>query len=165
VDNLRSFITHASISRSTHSKSYRDSDSGDGIITENKKIIKLLRRQTPSPPVVGDGMFSRATDPRRCVIPDCDAPDPAGRVYEPDWLRFTTPYKEDTGLPRKCQRYAARTSPGNRTRCAPQGFDGNAMIPCDGHWVFEDPENTVGTEVSTDVGRARDRDRGSAVIR
>lgn len=85
----------------------------------------------------------------RCEIPDCDSPDPAARTYQPDWLRFTTPYRDDTGLPKKCERYV---SVGNGSRCELDKFaddddGGNATERCGGPWVFEDAENTVGTEV------------------
>lgn len=85
----------------------------------------------------------------RCEIPGCDSSNPADRVYEPDWLPFTTPYKRDTGLPYPCKRYAMKAYPVNGTRCAPDEFDKNTVERCYGHWVFEDRENTVGTEVCT----------------
>lgn len=87
---------------------------------------------------------------RRCEVPACDPPDPADRVYEPDWLRFTTPYRSDAGVPRSCERYAAVAAAVNGTRCAPDGFDdGNATERCLDGWVFESRENTIGTEVRT----------------
>lgn len=83
----------------------------------------------------------------RCKIPECDGPDPAGQVYEPEWLRFTIPYKHDTDTPRKCQRYALLSAPMNGTKCASSEFDANTTELCDNGWVFEDRENTIGTEV------------------
>ncbi|XP_025418680.1 solute carrier family 22 member 5-like, partial [Sipha flava] len=86
----------------------------------------------------------------RCEIPECDSPNPAEQTYETPWLRYTTPFKEDGRLPKKCLRYAALSGPvassSNGTRCAPGEFDVNATEACYGRWVFEDPETTVGTE-------------------
>lgn len=91
----------------------------------------------------------------RCVIPECDPSEPAKRIYEPDWLEFTTPHRHDSGTPEKCQRYnvARDVGGGGRAGCSPDGFDRNATQWCRDDWVFEDPENTIGTEV-------RDHDRG-----
>lgn len=89
----------------------------------------------------------------RCVIPECDPSEPAERIYEPDWLKFTTPHRHDSGLPRKCQRYAVvMEDVGGQARCSPDKFDRNTTQWCRGSWVFEDAENTIGTEV-------RDHDR------
>jgi len=81
----------------------------------------------------------------RCAILGCDSPDLAERTYEPEWLRFTTPYREDTGLPRKCQRYSR--NPANSSGCGQSDFNRNTMELCHDGWVFEDNENTIGTEV------------------
>ncbi|VVC31716.1 Hypothetical protein CINCED_3A018320 [Cinara cedri] len=82
----------------------------------------------------------------RCVIPECDPVNPTDRTYEPDWLRFTTPYKADTELPNKCKRYALRRTGNNGTLCAPEEFDRSEIDKCWGNWVFEEPVNTIGTE-------------------
>lgn len=81
------------------------------------------------------------------MIPECDVPNVVERIYDPDWLRFTTPYRDDIRSPRKCQRYAVKTHQGNRTRCVLSEFDGNRTELCHDGWVFENPENTIGTEV------------------
>lgn len=95
-------------------------------------------------------------------MPGCDAPDPAKRIYEPDWLQFTTPYREDTGQPRKCQRYGVTAEltvnllmaaehqrlVNDTPQCTVNEFDRNTTAWCNG-WVFENPENTIGTEVPT----------------
>lgn len=89
----------------------------------------------------------------RCEIPECDSPNPAEQTYDAAWLRYTTPFKEDGRLPKKCQRYAALSGPttnSNGTRCAAGEFDVNATETCYGRWVFEDPETTIGTEVRSD---------------
>lgn len=85
----------------------------------------------------------------RCEIPECDSPNPAEQTYQTEWLGFTTPFKEDGRLPRKCQRYAPLSGPmgSNGTRCARSEFDVNTTEKCYGRWVFEDQENTIGTEV------------------
>jgi len=84
----------------------------------------------------------------RCEIPECDGPNPEGRTYEPKWLRFTTPYRNDTNQPRKCLRYAALSGPlTNGTHCSSSGFNQSATEWCRSNWVFEDFENTIGKEV------------------
>ncbi|XP_025421099.1 solute carrier family 22 member 21-like isoform X2 [Sipha flava] len=83
----------------------------------------------------------------RCEIPECDPLAQAERTYQPDWLRYTTPFREDTGLPKKCLRYATVTDrSGNGTQCAPDIFDGQVTEHCGDQWVFENYENTIGTE-------------------
>ncbi|XP_027842262.1 solute carrier family 22 member 21-like [Aphis gossypii] len=81
----------------------------------------------------------------RCKIPECDKEE---STYEPEWLRFTMPYKNDTNQPRKCQRYAALSGPlVNGTRCSSDGFNVSVVEWCyDNGWVFEDFEETIGTE-------------------
>lgn len=37
---------------------------------------------------------------------------------------------------------------GNHTRCESGDFDKNTMEWCQDNWVFEDPEKTIGIEVS-----------------
>lgn len=83
----------------------------------------------------------------RCEIPECDGPNLEGRTYEPKWLRFTTPYRNDTNQPRKCLRYAVLSGPLiNGTRCSSGGFNESATEWCRNNWVFEDFENTIGKE-------------------
>ncbi|VVC40729.1 Hypothetical protein CINCED_3A009126 [Cinara cedri] len=82
----------------------------------------------------------------RCEIPECEGTDPIKQIYDQEWLRFTTPYKEDTQLPCKCQRYVALSAPVNGTQCAASAFNINITEACFGRWVFEEPENTIGTE-------------------
>ncbi|XP_025207596.1 solute carrier family 22 member 21-like [Melanaphis sacchari] len=83
----------------------------------------------------------------RCEIPECDAPNSKERTYQPEWLQFTMPYRNDTKQPRKCQRYAALSGPlVNGTRCSSSGFNNDAIEWCRDSWVFEDFENTIGTE-------------------
>ncbi|KAL5236445.1 hypothetical protein ACI65C_003855 [Semiaphis heraclei] len=84
----------------------------------------------------------------RCEIPECDSPNPEGRTYEPEWLRFAAPYRNDTNQPRKCLRYAALSGPlVNGTQCLSDGFNYSSTEVCrDGNWVFEDLENTIGKE-------------------
>ncbi|VVC31714.1 Hypothetical protein CINCED_3A024130 [Cinara cedri] len=83
----------------------------------------------------------------RCEIPECDSLDRAKWIYEPDWLRFTTPYRSDTGKPQKCQRFARNHSSGTNTNlCERSEFDETATESCRDRWVFEDYENTIGTE-------------------
>ncbi|XP_060853178.1 solute carrier family 22 member 4-like [Rhopalosiphum padi] len=84
----------------------------------------------------------------RCEIPECDTPHPEGRTYEPKWLRYAIPYRNDTNQPRKCQRYAALSGPSvNSTRCSSGEFNDSTIEWCrDSDWVFEDFENTIGTE-------------------
>lgn len=88
----------------------------------------------------------------RCGIPECDPVNPAEQIYEPNWLQFTTPYKGDMERPQKCQRYAALTGSklvnGMQSRCEASYFDKNKTEHCS-NWVFDDYENTIGTEVST----------------
>lgn len=89
----------------------------------------------------------RRFQPRhRCEIPGCDSPDTTEKIYEPDWLRFTTPYRPDTGRPQKCQRYA-RVSVNGTGRCEPSEFNKTAWESCRDRWVFEDNKVTIGTEV------------------
>lgn len=83
----------------------------------------------------------------RCVIPECDAIDPNKQIYEPEWLRFTTPYREESERPMKCQRYDVSASSVYGSQCAPNKFDRNKTVWCHGNWVFEDTEKTIGTEV------------------
>ncbi|XP_025207592.1 solute carrier family 22 member 5-like [Melanaphis sacchari] len=80
----------------------------------------------------------------RCTIPGCDSQNPAERIYEPEWLRFTTPYRENTGLPHKCKRYSR--NPANSSQCLQNVFDNNTIELCHDGWVFEDNENTIGNE-------------------
>lgn len=94
----------------------------------------------------------------RCEIPECDRLNAAERTYEPDWLWFTTPYRDDAAVPRKCERFALLSAPAlNGTRCVAGEFDANTTESCD-RWVFEEYENTIGTEV-----RIRARLRGPCV--
>lgn len=100
------------------------------------KIVTVLKR-----------CFHRLYIYIRCKIPECDGPNPAEHIYEPEWLRFTIPYRDDTHTPRKCQRYALLSASKNGTKCVSSEFDVNTMEWCDNGWVFEDQENTIGTEV------------------
>lgn len=69
-------------------------------------------------------------------------------MYDPKWLEFAVPYRNDTKQFRKCERYVSLAGPaGNGVRCAPEGFTSNTTEPCAGSWVFENGENTIGTEV------------------
>ncbi|XP_050537515.1 solute carrier family 22 member 21-like isoform X2 [Daktulosphaira vitifoliae] len=86
----------------------------------------------------------------RCQVPGCD--DTSGQtelVYEPEWLKYTTPYREQNSHPYKCRRYS-RVSYENETegnQCIPSNYDQNSMESCrNGNWVFQDYENTIGTE-------------------
>lgn len=103
---------------------------------------------------------------RRCEVPECDPADPAQRIYEPEWLKFTTPYKDDdTAMPRKCERYAAAaavlpSSPdqsNGTAQCSSKRFTNNKTMECRDRWVFEDSEVTIGTEVTTAATYMRDR--------
>lgn len=81
------------------------------------------------------------------MIPECDVPNVEERIYDPDWLRFTTPYRNDIDRPRQCLRYAVKKILGNHTRCEPSEFDVNKTQSCHEEWVFENPTDTIGTEV------------------
>lgn len=84
----------------------------------------------------------------RCEVPGCDNPNPANQIYSPEWLRFTTPHRQETGQPLKCKRYTRKLSLGNSSsQCVSGEFDQDVEEWCDGNWVFENRENTVGTEV------------------
>ncbi|KAL4107873.1 hypothetical protein QTP88_018153 [Uroleucon formosanum] len=83
----------------------------------------------------------------RCEIPECDSLKPKERTFEPEWLRFTMPYRNETNQPRKCLRYAALSGPLiNGARCSSDRFNKSETEWCQGSWVFEDFENTIGTE-------------------
>lgn len=62
------------------------------------------------------------------------------------------PYRSDTGKPQKCQRFArVQSVSGGTGQCDRGEFNETAMESCRDRWVFEDSENTIGTEVILSV--------------
>ncbi|XP_050436083.1 solute carrier family 22 member 4-like [Adelges cooleyi] len=87
----------------------------------------------------------------RCQVPGCE--DTSGNTkltYNPEWLQYSTPFREETGHPYKCERYGKAMVYDNGTKsdqCLPRDFNQTIIETCrNGDWVFEDHEITIGTE-------------------
>lgn len=85
----------------------------------------------------------------RCEIPQCDTID---STYNPDWLRYTIPFRKDSNEPQKCLKYRFvqkinETDDFTNDTCVPSDFDINSQEKCN-KWVFGETERTIVNDVS-----------------
>lgn len=78
----------------------------------------------------------------RCVVPECDKIIDSNIEFNPKWLKYAVPFKED--LPVQCDRYTLNNS--REFECRNGSFLTHNTKRCD-EFVYENNEKTILNEV------------------
>lgn len=86
----------------------------------------------------------------RCFVKECDGD--ADAIYKTEWVKYAIPH--DNNVPRRCERFGLSNDVDDVQTCVADSFNRTKVIPCY-QFVYDDPDITVGREVSITLLRRR----------